>query len=724
MTTAHSGEHEDEDPFAALHPVLAHHIVNTLGWRNLRPLQRSAIRPLLAGADAVLIAPTAGGKTEAALFPLLTAMDRDRHRGLSVLYLCPIKALLNNLAPRISGYTDWIGRRTALWHGDIGPGARRALLSEPPDILLTTPESLEAMLVSVNVDEQGLFRNLTAVVIDEVHAFASDDRGWHLLAVLERLSRLSGRPLQRIGLSATVGNPEQLATWLQGANPTGRKAEVVAAGQGPVSPHPGAANIELDYVGSLENAARIIAALHAGQKRLVFCDARRQVEQLGQALNSLGVRTFLSHASLSADERRRSETAFAEARDCVIIATSTLELGIDVGDLDRVIQIDAPNTVASFLQRLGRTGRRPHTERNCLFLATGERQLLQAAGLLRLWGQGFVEPVAAPPEPLHLVAQQVLALCLQKGKVGDRLWEREWNGLAPFDYEAAPIVEYLRTEGFLDADGGMLFMGPTAERRFGRRHFMELTASFTAPPQFTVFAGRTEIGQIEPGLLTAFAEGPRRILLAGRSWQVTFIDWARRRCQVEPVDSGGRARWGASAERSGLSFELTHAMRTILLGEDPPVLLTRRAETALAKAREGSSPLVHPDGLVIDAGDRATRIRWWTWAGHRANLTLAACLAKAGGPAWSNRLAVDDRWIAVPSDLTFTAWNEVLSAARQGPLLAPIPDPTAIQGLKFSEALPKQLAEHVLATRLADYAGARHVFSATTRWHGSRGPQS
>ncbi|WP_211244530.1 DEAD/DEAH box helicase [Actinospica robiniae] len=718
MITAHSGE--DEDPFAALHPVLAHHIVNTLGWRNLRPLQRAAIRPLLAGADAVLLAPTAGGKTEAALFPLLTAMDRDRRRGLSVLYLCPIKALLNNLAPRVGSYTDWIGRRTALWHGDIGAGARRALLREPSDILLTTPESLEAMLVSVNVDEQDLFRSLAAVVIDEVHAFASDDRGWHLLAVLERLSRLCGRPLQRIGLSATVGNPEQLAAWLQGANPTGRKPEVIAAGTGPLSPHPRAADLELDYVGSLENAARVIAALHTGQKRLVFCDARRQVEQLGQALNALGVQTFLSHASLSADERRRSETAFAEARDCVIIATSTLELGIDVGDLDRVIQIDAPNTVASFLQRLGRTGRRPQTERNCLFLATGERQLLQAAGLLHLWGQGFVERVAAPPEPLHLVAQQVMALCLQKGRVGDRLWEQEWNGLTPFDAEAAPIVEHLRSEGFLDADGGMLFVGPTAEHRFGRRHFMELTASFTAPPQFTVLAGRTEIGQVEPGLLTAFADGPRRILLAGRSWQITFIDWARRRCQVEPADGGGRARWGASAERGGLSFELTQAMRTVLLGEDPPVRLTRRAETALAKAREKGSTLVHPDGLIIDVGDRATRVRWWTWAGHRANLTLAASLTEAGGPGWSSAPAVSDRWIAIPRELTFAEWKEVSAIARNRPLRAPAPDPNALQGLKFSEALPKQLAERVLATRLADYEGARHVFSVPTHWHAGR----
>src|SRR6185369_17291456 len=128
--------------------------------------------------------------------------------------------------------------------------------------------------------------------------------------------------------------------------------------------------IELDYVGSLANAATVIANLHASEKRLVFCEARQTVEELGALLRAKGVTTFLSHASLSVDERRRAEEAFSEGRDCVIVATSTLELGIDVGDLDRVIQINTPVTVASFLQRLGRTGRRPGTTRNCLFLAT------------------------------------------------------------------------------------------------------------------------------------------------------------------------------------------------------------------------------------------------------------------------------------------------------------------------------------------------------------------
>jgi ATP-dependent Lhr-like helicase len=206
------------------------------------------------------------------------------------------------------------------------------------------------------------------------------------------------------------------------------------------------------------------------------------VEELGQLLRERGITTFLSHASLSTDERRRSEEAFSEARDCVIVSTSTLELGIDVGDLDRVIQIDTPATVASFLQRLGRTGRRPGGSRNFLFLARDGDALIAAAALLLRWGKGWVEPVTAPPEPRHIVAQQILVLALQEHRFGDRLWQQWWNGLAPFDRSAAPILRHLVEQGYLDDDSGMLFIGPEAEKRFGQRHFMGMTAVFTGRP--------------------------------------------------------------------------------------------------------------------------------------------------------------------------------------------------------------------------------------------------
>ncbi|MCG8965465.1 DEAD/DEAH box helicase [Streptomyces sp. CL12-4] len=712
------------DVLDRLDPVVLHHIVNTLGWPDLRPLQRAAITPLMDGEDAVLLAPTAGGKTEAACFPLLSAMAGQRWTGTSVLYLCPLKALLNNLVSRVDTYAQWLGRRAALWHGDTKESQRQRIRTEAPDILLTTPESLEAMLIGVKTDHARLLGSVRAVVVDEVHAFAGDDRGWHLLAVLERLERVTGRPIQRIGLSATVGNPGQLLHWLQGAGAGSRRGQVVAPDVSlpPESgtavaeqPRRPAGEVELDYVGSLDNAAKLIAALHRGEKRLVFCDSRRQVEELGAALRAREVTVFLSHASLSVDERTRSEQAFAEARDCVIVSTSTLELGIDVGDLDRVIQIDSPASVASFLQRIGRTGRRVGTVRNCLFLTTRKDTLLQAAGLLLLWSRGWVEPVVAPPEPRHLVAQQLLAVTLQQHKLGDQLWDQQWNGLAPFDRSATPILRHLTDEGFLDNDGGMLFVGPEAERRFGKRHFIELTASFTAPPQFTVLSGRTEIGRTDPSVLTEERQGPRRLLLGGRSWQVTYIDWLRKRVFVEPADGGGVAKW-MNGGIAGLSYALTRAMREVLLGTDPPVSLTRRAEACLNEQRESDAPdTVHPGGTLITRV--GTDVRWWTWAGYRANATLAATLSSVSDPLQRPT----DCWLRLREDLTPAGWH----AARENVgerLVLPNVDPRAVRGLKFSAALPERLAVATVAARLADFDSARSVLSEPGRFVASSGP--
>ncbi|TQJ87741.1 DEAD/DEAH box helicase [Streptomyces sp. SLBN-31] len=714
---------DDMDVLDRLDPVVLHHIVNTLGWPDLRPLQRAAIPPLMDGKDAVLLAPTAGGKTEAACFPLLSAMTEQKWTGTSVLYLCPLKALLNNLIGRVDAYAQWLGRRAALWHGDTKESQRQRIRAEAPDILLTTPESLEAMLIGVKTDHARLLGSIRAVVVDEVHAFAGDDRGWHLLAVLERLERVTGRPIQRVGLSATVGNPAELLHWLQGAGAGSRANQVVApgvhlptsdgTGQGDKAvakpSHRPAGEVELDYVGSLDNAAKLIAALHRGEKRLVFCDSRRQVEELGAALRAREVTVFLSHASLSVDERTRSEQAFAEARDCVIVSTSTLELGIDVGDLDRVIQIDSPATVASFLQRIGRTGRRSGTVRNCLFLTTRKETLLQAAGLLLMWSRRWVEPVVPPPEPRHLVAQQLLAVTLQQHKLGDQLWDRQWNGLAPFDKSAAPILRFLTEEGFLDTDGGMLFVGPEAERRFGKRHFIELTASFTAPPQFTVLSGRTEIGRTDPSVLTGERPGPRRLLLGGRSWQVTYIDWLRKRVFVEPADGGGIAKW-MNGGVAGLSYALTRAMREVLLGTNPPVALTRRAAACLAEQRETDAPdTVHPGGTLITRV--GSDVRWWTWAGYRANATLAATLQSVTDPLQRPT----DSWLRLRENLTPAAWRVAREDVGEN-LVLPDVDRRAVRGLKFSAALPERLAVATVAARLADFESARSVLDESARF--------
>lgn len=694
-----------------LHDAVQHHVVNSLGWSSLRPLQQEAIAPVLRGDDALLLAPTAGGKTEAAFFPLLSKMEAEQWQGLSVLYVCPLRALLNNLEPRLASYAAWTGRRVALRHGDTTAGARKRMLLDRPDVLLTTPESLEAMLVSTLTTPDELFGDLRAVVIDEVHAFAGDDRGWHLLAVLERLAQLAGRPLQRIGLSATVGNPAALLDWLQGSGAGTRPAVVVApAVAGAATPE-----LQLDYVGTVANAATVVASLHRGEKRLVFADSRRTVESLALSLRERSTETFVSHSSLSVDERRRAETAFAEARDCVIVSTSTLELGIDVGDLDRVLQIGAPRTVASFLQRLGRTGRRAGSSRSMLFLATDDNELLRAAALLRLFNDGFVEPVLPPDQPRHLVAQQLLALCLQEHRVGSETWP-EWLAGLPLAaaQEQSQITAWLLQTGQLDTDGGMLFVGPEAERRYGRRHFLELLSVFTADPQFTVLHGRDEIGSVDPLVFTRRVDGPRIISLGGRAWKVTHTDWKRRRAFVEPSDQAGSSRWSGTPQP--LSYAMTNAMRRVLLDPElPGVELSRRATERLEVVREEYAATVHPAGLVVAPWDTG-QVRWWTWAGARANGVLATALTEVSPGLIDELERYDNRYLKLRADASAGEVRESLAQARSAfgadleGVRAPVSE-DALTQLKFAELLPPALAAATLSARAADPDGCAHVMA-------------
>lgn len=680
-------------PEAALNPAIEFHVVNDLGWPRLRPLQEAAIAPVRSGADCILIAPTAGGKTEAATFPVLSSMVEEDWRGLTVLYVTPLRALLNNLHPRIEKYGAWLGRTVGLWHGDVGDGPRRRILAEPPDILLTTPESLEAMLVSQRVDHDRFFGNLRTIVIDELHSFAASDRGWHLLGVLARLERIAGGDIQRVGLSATVGNPEEIGRWLQG-DPS-RELRVVTedAPAGAAQPE-----VTLDFVGSEANAAKVIAALHRGEKRLVFCESRRKSEHIARALRDMGVETFVSHSSLSADERRRSEQAFAEAQNTVIVATSTLELGIDIGDLDRVIQVDAPRTVASFLQRLGRTGRRPGTVRNTLFLATDSDAFLEAAGLLLLWRRGFVEPVLPPPHPQHLVAQQLLALALQEGAFDATTWPSWWGGKAAASglmTGAQDVLTHLLDAGFLIEDGGRLMIGPAAEKAFGRRHFMDLLSSFAAERELRVVAGTKEIGFISPlALPRPDDKGEEKaILMNGRAWHVEHLDWQSFVVHVSQVAHKADVRWQSAP--IALSFELMRAQRDVLLGETPDIPLTQRAQDRIASLRERRAEQVSDSGLVAERVGHDAHL--WTWAGLKANETLRSALDGPEGRSYND--------VMVIRELDDTA---AISRTTVADAVPDIPAEMA-QQLKFSAALPQDVAVRILGERFTDTGGAEDV---------------
>jgi ATP-dependent Lhr-like helicase len=536
------------------------------------------------------------------------------------------------------------------------------------------------MLISPSIERKVWFGQIRCVIADELHAFAVGDRGWHLRSVIHRLDRLAPASVQRIGLSATVADPQSLLAWFA---PTGAR-EVVGSSRVTAD-----AEVTIDHVRSLENAALVISRLHRGEKRLVFCDSRTTAEKLGSGLHELGVRTFVSHASLSASARRHAESAFAEERDCVIVATSTLELGIDVGDLDRVIQIDAPSSVSSFLQRMGRSGRRTGTARNCLFLTTSETALLTAGAIARLWSQGWVEAATPPVQPWNVMAQQALLRVIEHGLIPESTLLNDLQSAFP-ELDAAGIrhvIGYLITHGQLACpQEHLLQIGPTAQAEHERSHYRDLMVTFTGPDLLIGRHGSTEVGYLDPTVLQGGKpQEPLKLLLAGRSWSVREVDWKRRLVWLEPATQGGKARWMGSGR--GMSEEVAHAILDLLLtGEVGAAKLSRRAVSTLDELRDSWPTQTHPPALRSTSASHHTM---WTYAGTNANRRLQLAYRHQGAQG-SDGLTLT--WRIDPRLLGDLAANRPELSEPEIQELA--------QPFKFAELLPPEAVRRMVEGRL------------------------
>lgn len=691
--------------FDRLSPALQYQIVNGLGFRELRPVQDLAIGPVLDGKSCVVLAPTAGGKTEAAFFPILSRIDFEDWRPVSVIYVAPIRALLNDQEHRVSRYCALIGRRAMKWHGDTPSAERKAFLADPADVLLTTPESLEVMLMSRTVPARKLFQSLRAVIVDEAHAFVGDDRGVHLSSVLERLSRICGQDLQRIALSATVGNPEAVLEWLSGASK--RERAVVRAPGARAAP-----DLALDFVATAENAARMIAELHPGKKRLVFVDSRRGVEQIGRALRDRGVETHVTHSSLSVDERHRAERAFAEGRDCVIVATSALELGIDIGDLDHVLQIGCPSTVAAFLQRLGRSGRRGGTRANLTFLATEPENLLQAAALLRLHAAGYVEPVRTPRRAFHVLAHQIIALSIQEGGIPETDWWSWVSTAAGFseisDADRLELLEHMLAKNILARADGRISLGQRGEKLYGFRNFTELYSVFSTPRILAVLHGAQEIGSVEASFIEQEEPAQLTFTLAARTWRVASIDLAHGLLRVEPAPEGRHARW--TGRPVLLGRELCQSIHDVLVSTGADSSWSRRACAKIDELRAEHEFLRDSEvPLVPDPGG----LRLWNFAGGRANNLLAKTLEGiVGEKVTSSNLGLGFREGAAQSEVAIRqAFDRLRTEARPNTQDA-IAFAAGLENLrlsKFQPCLSPRLESEYLADLLTDPESARRA---------------
>lgn len=703
-----------------LSPQLRHAIADQLRWQGLRPVQQVSIPPILAGENVVVLAPTAGGKTEAAFLPALDVLHREGLTGqVGLLYVSPLVALLNNQEERAVTLSGLLGLRAFKWHGGVGAAARRTFLGDPAEVLLTTPESIEAMLIGRSVPAERLFAGLRFVVIDEIHAFADSDRGAHLSAVLERIAAFSRFDVQRIGLSATVLNPGDIGRWMRGRS--ARPGRVVRPGD---LHREREAHIVAFSEGQDEQARAAVLSQVSRGKSLVFTESRVDAEKLAGYLRESEQLEFVStyHSAISLDARQQAEDAMngSDYRTVALTCTSAMELGIDIGDLDRALMWGPPPSVSSLLQRWGRTGRRAGRAQQTTIYTQTPADTLTALAEVTLAQEGWVEPIRPRSRAYHILFQQSLNRVLQSGGIStDALWGA-LQGISAFRevtrQEFETLVDHLIRSDLLSVVSGTLVLGDQAERRLGARRFQQLIASFDTPDVYTVVdvSQRYEVGQLEAWFVDDLQADLQRggtlpvILLTGRAWQVRGIHPATATVDVLPDRSGQPPKWQAGSPRL-MHERLARRHRELLLGQDVRPELNATAQAQLDSLRTQHRWLAQAETVVQARGQR---VLIHTYAGTRINKTLELLLKSQLQQVSSDNFSVVGKRPSAHSGEQVAeqlcAWADEISEADQADALAALrPLPLS----KYLPYLPEPMQRIVVADHLLDFEGIRESLS-------------
>ncbi|MGP8078574.1 MAG: DEAD/DEAH box helicase [Thermoplasmata archaeon] len=633
-----SGATEGTPSLPGIDPRLAAAVARR-GIRELTEIQRLAI-PLLAGdSDALLLSPTGTGKTEAALLPLLTRRLADPSPPISLLYVTPLRALNRDLEHRLVSLVQEVGLSAAVRHGDTPPSARASQSRHPPDLLLTTPETLQVLLVGARLRVS--LANVRTVVVDEVHELVGSDRGAQLGISLERLDAHTGRRVRRIGLSATVGNPESVLRFL---SPEPRRARVLSSTSRrpleltarrpatPSTPLDPALVLELKAEPVLLDALRALEEeIRAHRTTLVFVNTRRTAEGLAARLQRLApdLPIAVHHGSLSREVREEAERSFRDGLLRGLVATSSLELGIDIGAVDHVVQFGSPHQVGRLVQRVGRSGHRLGRTIHGAILALDDDDLEEAAVLARRADAGQIEPVQWRTRNRLAAAQQIIAELRAEGPTDrDRLVGRIRGAAAVADLDESDwdaLIDYLAGLGLARRQDGRLSSGRGTLARF--YSFLSLI-----PDERTYrlrdIATRRIIGTLdERFVLTQILAQPAEIfLLHGRTWKV--VEYRDGELLVEGVhELGQEPRWAGEdlPVPYDVAREIGRMRRTGAFGEYPvPVPdRDRLAERRAAALAAGS--LATDETVTVTARERT--VVFGSCFGTRTNETLAVAVA-------------------------------------------------------------------------------------------------
>lgn len=624
------------------------------GWETLRPIQVAAAEVIFDSDDnLILCSDTASGKTEAVFFPILSQIEGGGAGTVEVLYIAPLKSLINDQFERIDALLRDSGIPVFHWHGDVAASHKNKLIKNPAGVLQITPESLESMLMNRRSDIIRLFGGLKYVIIDEIHTLMGVDRGNQILCQLDRIREIIGYHPRRIGLSATIGDPEKARDWLTGG--TGRRTQIPSAGAGKSKWR---LALEHFYVQDNTKDRDISAAeqpeekaeIDAGyeylydcvkdNKSIVFSNSREETEYVTATLRQIAARRmeddifYIHHGNLSAAIREEAEQKLKDEKKCVACATVTLELGIDIGRIERILNMGAPTTVSSFLQRLGRSGRKTGIPE--MFMLFREEkplpdtplpqlipwELVRGIAVVELYlEEKFIEPPSVKKMPLSLMFQQTLSILASSGENTPKRLAEKVLSLSPFaevdreDYRELMIS--MIKNGYIDmTEEKGLILGLKGERLTKSFKFY---AVFKDDENYSVKHESEEIGTISspPPVGDRFA-------LAGRVWEVEELDLERKLIYVHGVAGKMQVEW--PGDYGEIHTKILEMMRKILSGTDEYPYLKPNATERLAAARRVFANAGMRESILVSLGGNTRCLT--PWLGTRSFRTLRKYLQK------------------------------------------------------------------------------------------------